>query len=163
MSLTTGKRQADTGFCRHSRQCHTINIYVQCRLFSWDEECKLFRKNKEENTDFDKMLFRFSYGIAERMETRGYWHILVSWEHINKMHYIQECCLVCKPENYLLLAHPAAKLARGRAALSTRDLWKHNSGSPMCYTYTRQAVCTPFSSLTNSAALHNGNPTATQC
>lgn len=152
VTLTTGKHRGGTGSCRYSHQCHTITIYIQYRLFSWDEECILARKNREENSAFDKLLFRFSYGTAEIMETRGYLHVLAYWEHTKRLHYIQECCLVCKPGNHLLLAHTAAELERGRAALTMRDLWKCNCGNPVYYAYTKQARCTPLSSL--PMALH---------
>lgn len=61
----------------------------------------------EKNTKFAKLLSTFSYGTAERMETRGYLHVLAYWEHTKRLYYIQECCLVCIAGNHLLLAHKA--------------------------------------------------------
>lgn len=65
------------------------------------------------------------------METRGYLHVLAYWEHTKRLHYIQECCLVCIAGNHLLLAYTAVDWERGKEALSMRDMWKLNSKKPM--------------------------------
>lgn len=94
------------------------------------------------------------------METRGYLHVLAYWECTKRLHYIQECCLVCKPGNPFLLAHPAAQLERGRAVLSTRDLWKRNSGKHHVLRSHQTSLLHAFLKPINGTALCNGNPTA---
>lgn len=141
VALTAGKHRDHTGSCRYSHQCHTINIYIQCRLFSWAKENWLGKTGKK----IPSLISCYSDFHMEQL--RGYLHVLAYWEHTKRLHYIQECCLVCKPGNHSLLAYPAAELERGREALSLRALWKCNSGNLVYYAHTKQAHCTPISSL----------------
>lgn len=68
----------------------------------------------EENAEFGKLLLRFSYGTAEKMEMRSYLHVhvLAYWEDTKRLHCIQECCIVHKPGNHSLLAHPGSEPLR---------------------------------------------------
>lgn len=103
VTFTSGEQREDTDSCRCFHQCHTTGILYTTQIVFMKRGMQLARKNWEENTEMDKLLFRFSYGSTERMETRGYFHVLAYREHTKRLHYVQECCLDCQPKNHSLL------------------------------------------------------------
>lgn len=119
VTLTTSKQRDDTDSSKYSHGCHTINIYIQWRLFSWDEECKLVRKTREEIPSLISCYLDFHMQLLREWKSED---IYMFWPTGN----IPKGCItfrnvVCKPGNHLLLAHSAAELERGRVALIIRD------------------------------------------